>query len=206
MGQPKKPKKKYSTPRHPWQKERIEEEKELLKAYGLKNKKEIWRMNSTLRNFKDQVKRLQALTGKQAEIEKNQLFDKLLRLGLISEGATFDDVLGLGVKAVMERRLQTLVVRKGLARTMSQARQFIIHGHISLNGIKITSPSHLVSVGLGNTIAFLEKSNFTDAMHPERVKEEGMAKKPEKKEEKKPKETPKKKKEAEKPKKEGDKK
>jgi len=201
MGQPKKSKKKYSTPRHPWQKDRIDEEKELSRTYSLKNKKEIWKMKSILRNFKDQVKRLQALTGKQAELEKNQLSNKLLKLGLMGEGATFDDILELSVKAIMERRLQTLVVRKELARTMNQSRQFIVHGHIAINGEKINAPSYLVPVALESAITFTEKSDLADAMHPERVKEEKMPKRPEKKEEKKkteekkeekPKKTPKK--------------
>jgi small subunit ribosomal protein S4 len=172
MGQPKKQKNKYSTPRHPWQRARIEEERPILKEYGLKRKNEIWKMSSVIRNFKDQVKRLQALTSKQAELEKNQLFKKLSKLGLISENATFDDVLGLGMKSVMERRLQTLIVRKGLAKTMDQARQFIVHGHVQVGGEKITSPSYLVPVISENTIGFLEKSSFIDEMHPERVKKE----------------------------------
>ncbi|MDP7610203.1 MAG: 30S ribosomal protein S4, partial [Candidatus Woesearchaeota archaeon] len=44
MGDPKKQRKKYSKPSHPWQTERIEVEKVLMKEYGLKNKKEIWRV------------------------------------------------------------------------------------------------------------------------------------------------------------------
>lgn len=182
MGQPKKSKKKYSTPRHPWQRERIEEEKELSKAYGLKNKKGIWKMKSILRVFKNQVKKLQALGGKQAEVEKNQLLNKLLKLGLVSEGASFDDVLGLGINAVMERRLQTLVVRKGLARTMRQSRQLITHGHIGIGGQKITSACYLVPVASENIISFLERSSFADDMHPERIKPETVKKEDTKKE------------------------
>ena len=35
-------KKQYASPRHPWQAERIKEEMDLVKRYGLKNKKEVW--------------------------------------------------------------------------------------------------------------------------------------------------------------------
>ena len=50
MGDPKKQRKKYETPLHPWQGERILAEKKIMEEYGLKNKKEIWKMNSMLRN------------------------------------------------------------------------------------------------------------------------------------------------------------
>ena len=41
MGDPKKIRKSYRTPSHPWQKQRIVEEDELLKTYGIKNKTHI---------------------------------------------------------------------------------------------------------------------------------------------------------------------
>ena len=46
MGSPKKQRKKYSKPSHPWQKARIEEEKALKKEYSFKNKKELIVFNS----------------------------------------------------------------------------------------------------------------------------------------------------------------
>src|SRR3989344_5376434 len=72
MGDIKRQRKKYSTPSHPWQKERIEEEKIILKEYGLKNKKEIWRISSLLGRFKDGAKKIIALKTKQAEKGKKQ--------------------------------------------------------------------------------------------------------------------------------------
>ena len=65
MGHPKLRKKTYQKPTHPWQKERIEEEKTLLKEFGLKNKKEVWRVNSLLRKHKRQAKKLNSkfMTG-----------------------------------------------------------------------------------------------------------------------------------------------
>ena len=69
MGDPRKIKSKFSTPAHPWQKERIDEEKRLNKVYRFKNKKEIWKMTSKLKSFQAQAKRLNAARGKQAEKE-----------------------------------------------------------------------------------------------------------------------------------------
>ena len=63
MGDPRRLKKKYNTPQHPWQKTRIETEAVLRKEYGLKNKKEIWKMATQFKNFSDQAKRLIAASG-----------------------------------------------------------------------------------------------------------------------------------------------
>lgn len=180
MGDPKKLKKKYSTPIHPWQKDRIEDEKALIEGYGLKNKKEIWKIDSKVKGFRKQAKNLIASTTPQGEKEKVQLITKLNRIGLLSERADLDDVLGLEVRDLMERRLQTMVFRKGLAKSVKQARQFIIHQHIMVGDKKITVPSYLVKRGEEDTITFAQSSQLTDPEHPEReIKEK--KKKPKKK-------------------------
>jgi len=153
MGDPKKQKKQYKTPRHPWEKERIDQERELKREYGLSNKKEIWRVNTQLTNFKAQAKKCATITTDQLAKEKQQLFDKLKRLGLAKKDATLGDVLGLDVKDLMERRLQTLVFKKKLANTIKQSRQFIIHGHVSVNGKRVTVPSYMVPVEHENKIS-----------------------------------------------------
>ncbi len=154
MGDPKKPRKLYETPRHPWKKERLIEERRLVSKYGLKNKRELWRMETLLKKFRRQARRLLASSGKQAEKEAKELINKLIRLNLLKEGATLDDILALKVEDILERRLQTLVYKKGLARTINQARQFIVHGHIMVNGVKVTSPSYLVEADEEDKIEF----------------------------------------------------
>jgi len=42
----------------------------------------------------------------------------------------------------LERRLDALVMRAGLARTIYQARQMVVHGHIEVNGRKVDKPSY----------------------------------------------------------------
>jgi len=186
MGSPKHQRKKYSTPSHPWQKERIEQEKILIKGYGLKNKKEIWRMDSLLGRFKQQAKNLIARTNAQSKKEEKQLIVKLTKLNLIKEDAKMDDILGLDIKNVMDRRLQTQVFSKGLARSAKQARQFITHGHIYVGSQKITVPSYLVAIGEENQIKFDDRSSLANPEHAERiVQKKETAKKPTKKEEKK---------------------
>ncbi|PIY59933.1 30S ribosomal protein S4 [Candidatus Woesearchaeota archaeon CG_4_10_14_0_8_um_filter_47_5] len=174
MGDPKLPKKKYRRPTHPWQKGRIEQEKEYLNEYGLKNKKQVWKMVTILQNAKSQAKRLTIQTGPQAEKEKTQLLTKLATLGFVPENAALEDVLGLENKDVLERRLQTLVVRKNLARSMKQARQLITHGHVQINGKKITVPSYLVRSSEESSLGFSANSALADEMHPERIQPKAL--------------------------------
>ena len=178
MGDPKKARKKYRTPSHPWRKERLDEESALAIEYGLKNKKEIWNMNTMHSNFAHQSKKLVTIMTKQAEQEKLQLIKRLKKLGLLKENQDFDDILNITIKDVMERRLQTLVHRKGLAKTMKQARQFITHSHIIIGDKKIESPAYLVSVEEEKNIGFVSQSALSSAEHPERIiKEKNPVKK-----------------------------
>ncbi len=146
MGDPKKQRKKFSTPGHPWQKERIEEEKELQKQYGLRRKYEIWKMDSLLKKFLNRAKIVIGKKSSQSDLEKKQMLDRLCSLGLLNKDSKVEDVLNLKLKDVLERRLQTLIVRKQMATSMLQARQFITHEHIVIGVRKITAPSYLVSV------------------------------------------------------------
>lgn len=178
MGAPSRLRTRISKPSHPWQGERIEEEKALIKEYGFRNKREIWKMSSLLRNFFNQTKSMIASTSSQSEKEKIQLLKKLSNLGITEENTKLEDVLGLSIRDILERRLQSIVFRKGMARSMKQARQFITHEHILVNGKKITAPSYLVPKALENTITFSVNSSLNDEMHPERKQEEKLPKKP----------------------------
>jgi small subunit ribosomal protein S4 len=137
-------KKKYETPRHPWDKARMDAEDRILKKYGLRRKREIWRAQTILRKFRAQARNLMARTDQQAEREKAALLRRLQRFGLVGEGATLDDVLGLTVENIIQRYLQWVVYEKGLARTPRQARQMIVHGHVRVNGRAVRSPTYMV--------------------------------------------------------------
>jgi len=150
----KRQKKKYKRPIKPWDKERIEYEKQLMEKYGLRRKKEIWRAQEILRKFRRQARRLIAIRDKEKE---KILLDKLYRMGLVDKNATLDDVLRLTIEDILERRLQTLVFKKGLARTPKQARQFIVHGHIAFEGRRCVYPSLLVPRGKEDAISFYNK-------------------------------------------------
>ncbi|MEM5872477.1 MAG: 30S ribosomal protein S4 [Candidatus Aenigmatarchaeota archaeon] len=150
----KRQKKKYEKPLRIWDRERIEAEKKLLKEYGLRRKKEIWRMESILRKYRRIARNLAAKRDKEKE---KILLDKLNKLGLLKPDASLDDVLALTVENLLERRLQTLVYRKGLANTIKQARQLIVHGHIALDGRRVRWPSMLIPLADENKIGFYKK-------------------------------------------------
>jgi small subunit ribosomal protein S4 len=184
MGDPKFPRRSYDAPSHPWRGERIKSETETCKLYGLKNKRELWKAQAALRNLRTQSKNLQArvrLNDEQAELESDLLLKKLARMGLLPmDGSTLDDVLGLSSEALLNRRLQTLVQRKGLATTPKQARQFIVHGHVSIDGRKVTIPGYLVKRSEEEKIAFNAHSPISNELHPLRAgpKQEARAEAP----------------------------
>lgn len=173
MGDPRKMRKKFSTPSHPWQKERIEEEKGIIKQYGLRRKYEIWKMDSMLKKFLNRAKTIIGERTEQSEIEKKQLLDRLNLLGLLKKESRVEEVLNLTLNDIMERRLQTLVYRKQIAKTMRQARQFITHEHIAVGARKITTPSYLVSVNEEPQIRLVDSINIQNVQAPkEEVKAE----------------------------------
>lgn len=147
MGDPKKPRKRYETPRHPWKADRLAEELQLLGEYGLRNKRELWRAETILRKIRAHARTLFGLTGEKRVLEERSLIQKLYRMGLLDEDAAADDVLKLTVRDILERRLQTMVYRLGLAKTIHQARQFIVHGHVYIGDRKVRSPSYNVMRG-----------------------------------------------------------
>ena len=152
MGDPKRQRKKWESPYKRWDKARIIEEAAIMRTYGLKNKRELWRAKSELRRIRATARSLLAATGAEKEKREKELLGRLYRLGLLPENATLDDVLSLDVRDVLERRLETVVWRKGLARTIWQARQLIVHGHVYVGGRRVTVPSYWVKRGEENEV------------------------------------------------------
>lgn len=150
-------KKKYERPLKPYDKQRIEREKLLLKNYGLRRKHEIWRAESILRNFRRLARQLAAKRDKKQE---EVLLTKVHTLGLVTKDATLDNVLALTTENVLDRRLQTLIFKKGLAHTLKQARQFIVHGHVAIDGRRARFPSILLNVEEEKKIKFYERSKI----------------------------------------------
>lgn len=169
MGKPKFSRKKYESPNHPWKEERIKAENELIKKYGLKNKREIWKAETTLRKYRGQARELLAGSeDPQVKKETNQLIQHLTRLNILPLNSTLDDVLALDTEAILARRLQTLAYLKGFADTPNHARQLINHGHIAIGSRRITVPSYRVTKGEESKIGYTADSALNDVSHPAR--------------------------------------
>ena len=173
MSSQKFPRKRYETPMHPWKESRIKSERELIKKYGLKNHKEVWKAKTYLGKHREQARELLAKIGTanpQVKKESDQLLVHLTRMGILSMGASLDDVLALETEVVLSRRLQTLVYLKGFSGTPYQARQLICHGHVAVNGRKVTIPSYMVGKDEEGQIQYTIRSPLNEISHPARPK------------------------------------
>lgn len=132
--------KKYSRPRKPFDKARIGEENQLREKYGLKSKREIWKAEAAITRIRNLAKNL--IT--KSEEEKNKFISKLQKGGF--KVNTIADALGLNKEDWLKRRLQTIVVSKKLVRTPKQARQLIVHKHVSVGEQIVNIPSYQVSL------------------------------------------------------------
>lgn len=175
MGYPGKNHKSYQTPKRPFEKTRIENETRLVIEYGLRNKREVWKAQAALRKYRKAARELLALGSSAAnrdlyETKKEELIGHLQRAGLLGPDAGIDDVLSLKVQTQIERRLQTVVYRKGLARSPKQARQLITHGHIAVAGRRVNIPGFLVTRRDEGQITYSGTSPFVADTHPEKVR------------------------------------
>ncbi len=186
MGDQKFQRKSYSTPRHPWEKDRIDYEREIVIKYGLKNKRELWKAEAILSSFRAQARTLQAKIRYNDPVAQKQfslLLKKLDRLDLLGENASLDDILSLSIENILDRRLQTIVYQKNMATTMKQARQLITHGHIKVGDRIVTIPSLSVEKDYEDMIYYNENSPLSDENHPMRQIIAGATKEENKEEE-----------------------
>ena len=125
--------KTYVTPRRPFEKARLDQELKLIGEYGLRNKREVWRVKFTLANIRKRARVLLTLPEKDSRrlFEGNALLRRLVRIGVLDESKMkLDYVLGLRVEDFLERRLQTQVFKLGLAKSIHHARVIIRQRHI----------------------------------------------------------------------------
>ena len=144
MGHPKKLRKKYESPRKPFAD--LESERNLMRDFGLVTKRELWRAETELRNLRRRARAIQAKkeSGRGSpEEEESMLIKKLIGFGL--DINSLDDILKLSLSDMLERRLQTIIYKKGITITVKQARQLIVHGHVRIDGKRVKFPSFIVS-------------------------------------------------------------
>ncbi|MGD9674398.1 MAG: 30S ribosomal protein S4 [Candidatus Nitrosocosmicus sp.] len=144
MGDPRKSKKSYNRPRSIWTSDQISTELYVVGSYGLRNKRELWKAQTEIARIRNQARALLALSIDVRQEKETQLLNYLSRLGLVTNESSLDDVLNLKIEDILERRLQTIVMKKSNMKSPYQARQLVVHGHVSIGNRKINLPGYLV--------------------------------------------------------------
>jgi small subunit ribosomal protein S4 len=134
----------YRRPRMIWTTDQLNAELYIMGSYGLRNKRELWKTQTEVARIRNQARALLALSTEARAEKEKRLLNFLNRLGLAKEGATLDDILNLKVEDLLERRLQTIVMKKSGTKSPYQARQVVSHGHVSIGNRKVNIPGYLV--------------------------------------------------------------
>merc|ERR1711915_1147753 len=170
--------KTFVTPRRPYEKERLNQELKLIGEYGLRNKKEVWRVKLTLAKVRKAARVLLTLDEKDPKrlFEGNALLRRLLRIGVLDEGKQkLDYVLGLKIDDFLNRRLQYQVFKNGLAKSVHHARVLIKQRHIRVRRQVVNVPSFMVRLDSQKHIDFSAKSPLAGG-RPGRVKRRNAGK------------------------------
>ena len=176
MGDPRRLKKKYVTPKRPFDSDRFEQELQLVGSYGLRNKRELWKHRTKLSLYRRQARNLLAIAQSERGQLERELVQKLARQGILKSEPALDHVLDLTIQDVLERRLQTIVFRKSLACSIYHSRQLVTHGHVSLDGARVTTPSRIITIEEEERLDYSPKSSLNDSSHPARIAASDVAK------------------------------
>ena len=155
--------KTYKTPRRPFEKERLDGELKLIGEYGLKNKREVWRVKLAVARIRKAARQLLTLDEKDPKrlFEGTALLRRMHRIGVLDDSKNkLDYVLGLKIQDLLQRRLQTQVFKLGLAKSIHHARILIRQRHIRVGKQIVNVPSFLVRVDSQKHIDFSLKSPF----------------------------------------------
>lgn len=117
----------------------------LVGTFGLRNKRELWKAETQLSSVRKQARRLLAASTEVRQREEKKLLDSLMRRGLLGEGSTLDDVLGLSIEDALGRRLQSVIFKQGLATSPQHARQLVSHKHVMIGGRVVDIPGYTVT-------------------------------------------------------------
>ena len=123
------------TPRKPFDRDRLINELRTIGTYGLRCKREMWRVQLTLAKMRKAARELMTLNedDPRRAFEGDALIRRIVKLGLLKENEQkLDYVLGLTLSQFMERRLQTLVAQRKLANSIHHSRVLIRQRHIAV--------------------------------------------------------------------------
>jgi len=155
--------KTYKVPRRAYGSARLDAELKLAGEYGLRNKREIYRISLILSKIRRAARELLKLDPKDAKrlFEGNALIRRLVRIGVLDETKMrLDYVLALNIEHFLERRLQTQVFKIGLAKSIHHARVLIKQRHIRVGKQVVNVPSFVVRLDSQKHIDFAVTSPY----------------------------------------------
>ncbi|MDO8623526.1 MAG: 30S ribosomal protein S4 [archaeon] len=156
----------YSRPKKAFDKERIGEEAKIIKEFGLKNKREIWKAEERIKVIRERAKNLISSSREEQEL----LFKRLKKQGFNVN--SIGEVLSLDKRDYLKRRLQTVIFNKRFASKINSARQLIVHKKVLVDGKIINSPSYVVPIELENKITLKQMKTKKPVKKEEIVEEE----------------------------------
>lgn len=178
----------WQVPRRPYEAARLDSELKLAGEYGLKNKREIYRISLVLSKIRRAARELLKLDEKDPKrlFEGNAIIRRLVRIGVLDETRMrwvqlryiedeladwyslislyrLDYVLALKIEDFLERRLQTQVYKSGLAKSIHHARVLIRQRHIRVGKQIVNVPSFVVRLDSQKHIDFSLTSPYGGA-------------------------------------------
>lgn len=158
-------KKVTNKPKNPFEKKRFESELKTINKYGLKSKVELWKYQlliAKLKKISGKVLRNEIDYDSSAVVSKKyNLLWFCFKFNLLLESESgLEYVLRVSLEQMLERRIQFLIVRLGMATTCHEARIKLLHKRVMFKTQSIDKPSFLVRKSNEDKIKFMKEDRI----------------------------------------------